>query len=129
MAPQVGRGSPPPQHRFRPGQSGNPAGRPKARPSFLAELRDELAEVVGGTDGNKPAISNQRRIIRALLREAIAGDLRAIATVASCVRGLGHDEAEEEAAAPEDAAIISAAAKSNPSQSIVTSKKNSESGT
>jgi hypothetical protein len=30
---------PPPEHRFKPGQSGNPSGRPKGTPSIMARVR------------------------------------------------------------------------------------------
>jgi hypothetical protein len=42
---RVGPGSPPVASRFKPGQSGNPGGRPKGSLSPIAEIRRQLAEV------------------------------------------------------------------------------------
>ncbi len=98
------------QHQFQPGQSGNPSGRPKGARSFKTDLRDELGEVVSVSDGNKTIeVTKQRAIIKTLLRMAIAGDPRAIATiVGSCARAFGDDDGEAEAEAPEDRAILQA---------------------
>ncbi len=44
----VGFGKPPVAHRFRKGQSGNPAGRPKRSPYKRARLRQALLERLDG---------------------------------------------------------------------------------
>ncbi len=108
---QVGYGCPPKEHRFQPGRSGNPSGRPKGRQNFASDLRDELAELISIRDDNKAVeVTKQRAIIKTLLRMAIAGDPRAIATiVGSCVRGLAQDD-RDETEAPEDSAIMAAVA-------------------
>jgi len=41
---KVGYGQPPLESRFKPGQSGNPKGRPK-QPAHTVNVRDELIEV------------------------------------------------------------------------------------
>ena len=109
---RVGYGSPPKEHQFRPGQSGNPSGRPKGARSFKSDLRDELAELVSISDGaNTVEITKQRAIIKRLLQMAIAGDPRAIATIInSCARAIGEQDAEDEPQAPEDRAIMQAIA-------------------
>jgi hypothetical protein len=72
---RVGYGRPPTEHQFRPGQSGNPAGRPKGARSFKSDLRDELSELVSISDGTSTVeMTKQRAIIKTLLRMAIAGD-------------------------------------------------------
>lgn len=114
--PQVGYGRPPAEHQFRPGQSGNPSGRPKGARSFKSDLRDELGEVVSINDDNNKTIevTKQRAIIKTLLRMAIAGDPRAItAIVGSCARAFGDDDGDDDVEAPEDRAILHAV---NPSQ-------------
>jgi Family of unknown function (DUF5681) len=114
--PQVGYGRPPAEHQFRPGQSGNPSGRPKGARSFKSDLRDELGEVISiGDDNNKTIeVTKQRAIIKTLLRMAIAGDPRAIATiVGSCARAFGDDDGDADEA-PEDRAILHAVNSSQP---------------
>jgi hypothetical protein len=110
---RVGYACPPKQHQFRPGQSGNPAGRPKGARNIKTELVEELSELVTVEDGNKIVeVSKSRAVIKTLLRLAIAGDARAIATVmGSCARALGNDSADDEVEAPEDREIVRAVAK------------------
>jgi hypothetical protein len=104
---RVGHGAPPHEHQFKPGKSGNPSGRPKGSSSFLADLRDELAEIVAITDGSvESAVTKQRAVIKALLRKAVAGDLRAIDTIVNSVaRAHGQPDIEQDHEAPEDRAI------------------------
>jgi hypothetical protein len=108
----VGYGRPPAEHQFRPGQSGNPSGRPKGARGFKSDLRDELGELISISDDDNKTIevTKQRAIIKTLLRMAIAGDPRAIATiVGSCARAFGEDDGDDETEAPEDHAIMQAA--------------------
>ena len=115
--PQVGYGRPPAEHQFRPGQSGNPSGRPKGARSFKSDLRDELGEVVSINDDNNKTIevTKQRAIIKTLLRMAITGDPRAIATIiGSCARAFGDDDGDADVEAPEDRAIMHAVNSSQP---------------
>jgi hypothetical protein len=104
----VGYKHPPRAHQFQPGQSGNPAGRPKGARSLKADLRDELAEVIPFGDGNRAVeLSKQRVLIKKLVGAAIEGDARAVATVLSItLRALGDEECEEPEEAPEDREIL-----------------------
>lgn len=71
----VGPGHPPKEHRWKPGQSGNPGGR-KPGLSITAVLRKMLDEAVEDTQGNK--VKMKRAVARALLVRALGGDVRAI---------------------------------------------------
>jgi Family of unknown function (DUF5681) len=106
---RVGYGRPPNEHQFRPGQSGNPTGRPKGARSFKSDLRDELDALVSISDGNATVeVTKQRAIIKTLLRLAIAGDPRAIATIiSSCARAFIEENGDESESA-EDRAIMDA---------------------
>jgi hypothetical protein len=67
---------------FKPGQSGNPAGRPKK--ALLSDaLRRQLAEAVQGA----PEKTIAEHIARALIREAVAGNVQAIREVGDRTEG------------------------------------------
>ena len=69
-------------HRFKPGESGNPEGRPKL--TLLSEaLREQLATVLPGVDERTIA----EHIARSLVREAIKGNVMAIKEVADRTEG------------------------------------------
>ncbi|MGB7100284.1 MAG: DUF5681 domain-containing protein [Xanthobacteraceae bacterium] len=92
---QVGRGRPPISTRFKPGQSGNPSGRPNKPTSFCSELMAELGEPVSSAD--KEPITKQRQLIRTLVALALAGNLRAMSVVVSYLQRSpeSHDPDEE----------------------------------
>ena len=74
----VGYKCPPLSTRFKPGQSGNPSGRPKTVKSLKAELIEELAELMNvSEDGHPLQVSKSRAIAKAMVREA---------AVATCAR-------------------------------------------
>ena len=71
---------PPPGNRWRPGESGNPKGRPKGAATSLDRvLEQELARLVDGDPdvGDKRRISRRRRLVRTLLKATEDGDARA----------------------------------------------------
>jgi hypothetical protein len=103
----VGFKHPPKEHQFRPGQSGNPAGRPKGVRSFGLDLRAVLAELT--PQGNGDLVTKQLALTKNLVTKALAGDERAIAMiVAFLIRTSGEDAQGEEAEAPEDREIMNA---------------------
>ncbi len=60
---EVGYGKPPKAHRFKPGQSGNPSGRPKGVKNEETIIRDLL--------GQKVSISHRGKTKRITLHEAL----------------------------------------------------------
>ena len=86
----------PPQHRqFRPGESGNPGGRPRKTPSFREDLAKELAATVTINEGGKElVVSKQLAIAKALVQAAVKGDARAwTAVIALSEKESPHAEA------------------------------------
>ena len=75
---KVGYGKPPVATRFKPGQSGNPAGK-KKKPKPQTSLKPVLKEVL-----EEPVTLNGRKytpmevVIRTLMNKAMKGDMRAI---------------------------------------------------
>ena len=74
----VGYGSPPVEHQFRPGQSGNPKGRPKGRKSIDGVLSTWLDKMVDITvDGRKTRTSVMDAMVGAQVNKALKGDAKA----------------------------------------------------
>ncbi len=86
---QVGYGKPPKITRFKPGQSGNPAGRPKSPRSLARDLLEVMYETVTIGEGEtRETLSKQRSILRSLAARAMEGDTKAAALVINLVQRL-----------------------------------------
>jgi hypothetical protein len=78
----VGYGRPPSATQFQPGQSGNPAGRPRGRPSLDELFLEEAARVVKVKVGDKiEHIDRDRALLRKLFDMALLGKVQAIQLV------------------------------------------------
>ena len=107
--PTVGYGHPPEAHRFTPGQSGNPRGRPKgatsrtpARPPdpLTQIVREEAARQIAVREGDRTVtLSMTQVIIRGLFVDAVKGDPRARRHVLEAV-ALSENEAPRTAEQP-----------------------------
>jgi Family of unknown function (DUF5681) len=92
----IGYGKPPQASRFKPGQSGNPKGRPKGSNNIHLELEAELSEkICVREDGQELQISKRRALIKALIAKAIRGDTRAALAVIELSAKLDSEPAEE----------------------------------
>ena len=79
---EVGYRRPPKQTRFKPGQSGNPNGRPSGTRNLDTDLRDELNEVIPVRIGDRSKkVSKQRAMLMALMAKALKGDTRATVVI------------------------------------------------
>jgi Family of unknown function (DUF5681) len=78
----IGYARPPKENQFQPGQSGNPAGRPRGRPSLDELLLEEAARVVKLQVGDKVMhIDKDRALMRKLFDMALHGKVPAIQLV------------------------------------------------
>lgn len=91
------RGEPPVETQFKPGQSGNPLGRPKKLPAIDVLM----AEVLGSIDDKK---SEAQAIIEALVKRALKGDVRAAEVLLD--RGYGKAKQTTELIIPEDQIFV-----------------------
>jgi hypothetical protein len=106
---RVGYKRPPKHAQFRPGESGNPKGRPKQTRNFKTDLGDELGQHIPIREGGREMkVTKQRAFIKALVAAAIKGDMRATSALVSfCTRTLGGEEQTDAAeASTEDLDII-----------------------
>jgi len=108
---EVGYKKPPKYSQFKPGQSGNPNGRPKGSKNLATDLREEMAEQVSVNEaGTHKITTKQRAMLKALVAKALKGDTRAIGLLMKYQLGLEEKltEVEADVLAPEDSAILDA---------------------
>jgi hypothetical protein len=91
---KVGNKSPPRHTQFKPGESGNPNGRPKGKRNFKTELLAELEESTSVREnGRDITVSKQRAVIKSLVSNAMKGDVRAATALSALVeRMVDNDE-------------------------------------
>ena len=78
----VGYGKPPQHIRYKPGQSGNPKGRPRGSKSKVNILRELLAQKVTVTQQERKYRMNKLTLILlTLVNKAASGDLRAVSVL------------------------------------------------
>jgi hypothetical protein len=93
---KVGYAKPPEHTRFKPGESGNPSGRPKSRPSLASEIEQALSEpVVVIEHGRRKRLTKLAATARQLANKGAAGDLRAVSLIAAVTRA-GEAPSEQE---------------------------------
>jgi hypothetical protein len=101
LAEKVGYGKPPRHTRFKPGQSGNPKGRPKGSKNFATILQQQLTKKITITvDGKPRRMTVQEVIARRLATDSMKGTTKAMEllvrlTSAKSDEGIGKDAASE----------------------------------
>jgi len=106
---KVGYRNPPKASQFKPGQSGNPRGRPKGVANLATDLAAELGEevIISGGGGRPRQITKQRALIKALMAKALEGDVRATtALLALYARVIAEPPTDEGASVGEDELLI-----------------------
>jgi len=92
----VGYKRPPVETRFQPGESGNPAGRPKGRRNLQTLLKKCLEDEVEVSAGNKrKSMTVLEALLRRLLNKALSGDLKALAQALNLARTCEANDAGE----------------------------------
>lgn len=109
---EIGYGKPPKHSRFRPGQSGNPAGRRKGVRNLMTDVKRTLQVPVKVKEaGRARKISTQEGALMLLREKALQGDGRALDRLLELAR-LFNNDANESGPAPalpsDDRAILDA---------------------
>jgi hypothetical protein len=105
----VGYCSPPKGPRFKPGQSGNPKGRPRGSLNLTTALAGELGErITVRENGRSLRVSKQLALLKTLIAKALHGDIKAIGTVLTLSARLfgDADERDETPVDREELAIL-----------------------
>ena len=92
----VGYGRPPKEHQFKPGQSGNPRGRPKGVPTFEDILAREARRPVKLQQGSKVIhMTKLDVLVRRVFQMALEGNLSAIRLLLTFKGQAGTPDEEE----------------------------------
>lgn len=111
----VGYGKPPTKSRFKPGQSGNPRGRPRRAKGLNTIVRETLgAKVAVRTAAGTSQISRIEAVLQKSLEKAMKGDARAqlalmnlwAKAVPDAIENAGTDVQREESLSAVDLAIL-----------------------
>ena len=90
----VGYKRPPARTRFKPGQSGNPRGRPKGRKNFQTILNEILSQKVTIREGDKiRKVTKAEAVAMTLTNHAMKGNAKAITTLLAASPELTEKEA------------------------------------
>lgn len=107
---KVGYKNPPKSTQFKPGQSGNPKGRPKGLKNLSTDLKDELEEKIVVTEGGKTLeLTKQRAMLKTLMAKALKGDTKAANSLITLTLGIEQSESSrsgQELLPEEDQAIL-----------------------
>jgi|tagenome__1003787_1003787.scaffolds.fasta_scaffold20892424_2 hypothetical protein len=107
----TGYGNPPTHSQFKPGQSGNPRGRPKGTLNFASDLKRTLEAPITLNDGGKiKRVSTQKAVLLRMREKALKGDGRALDRLLEFARlfSVGSTEAATKIASGDDRAILDA---------------------
>lgn len=71
---EVGYKRPPRGHQFKPGQSGNPKGRPKKNKNFVEDVKGEMNELIQIQEqGKLKKITKQKALVKRIVADALSG--------------------------------------------------------
>jgi Family of unknown function (DUF5681) len=86
---EVGYGKPPQRIQFKPGQSGNPRGRPRDAKNLSTLVHEALNEQVIVTEnGHRGKISKRRAIVTQLVNRSAQADLKATQILLAIVQDI-----------------------------------------
>ena len=102
---QVGYCRPPKHSQFKPGQSGNPSGRPKNAISFVSDLADELSGTILARENDIDIRITRKRPIVKMLVAAAKDDAKIACLLISLCAKLGRGQETDPRGAEDDAFV------------------------
>ncbi len=106
---EVGYGKPPKDTQFKPGQSGNPNGRPKGARNLKTEIREVMQATVTVTqDGKRKKISTRKAVVLRLTEKALSGNVQATRVLIDLMKTYDEEDVADvvEDLSQDDAAIL-----------------------
>jgi hypothetical protein len=109
--PEAGYGKPPPAHQFKPGQSGNPKGRPKGAKNESTILKELLQHKIAirSPNGSLRKISVLEGIHRKIIEDALKGNTKSAGFVFNRYGALVSGELQQSELNDDDREILEAA--------------------
>jgi hypothetical protein len=84
---ETGYGKPPKMTRFKPGESGNPRGRPRGSKNFSVLLEEELRQrVIINENGRRRRITKLAAIAKHMVNKSLSGDPRLLHALLNEIR-------------------------------------------
>jgi len=103
----VGYGKPPRDHRFKPGSSGNPKGRPVGAKSEATILQDLLQQKVGLNDrGKMRKITLHEAILRRIAEDGLKGNTKSAAFLLNRYHARTASEPDEAGLSEDEQAVL-----------------------
>jgi hypothetical protein len=96
MSYVIGYRRPPKSTQFKPGNSGNPKGRPKGSKNFITLLEKELDQpVIVNENGRKKKLSRRQAMAKRIVADALQGDRKATILLLDVLRRMDRLEGRE----------------------------------
>ena len=109
---RVGYRKPPRQHRFKPGHSGNPKGRPKGARNESTILREILGRLIGGQPSARPRrISVLEGIFLRIAEDALKGNTKSATFLLNRYAALVSGELQPQDLSDDDREVLDAFAR------------------